>query len=160
MYFRFLILFSTAFSLLLIGCANHPKLRIGETMNPSRYENMKEMFQEMVVKKDATLIPKYYHPDFLLMSNGQTMDYAETVRFHKEVYKTPIQYRFHFEPETVVEQGDRVAFRVFITTEKPPEPARKIEVILIGQYKDGKIYRVWELTYPDWSKLPAFTDKK
>ncbi|HAT9524378.1 TPA: nuclear transport factor 2 family protein, partial [Legionella pneumophila subsp. pneumophila] len=25
--------------------------------------------------------------------------------------------------------------------------------------KDEKIYRLWELTYPDWSKLPAFSNQ-
>jgi hypothetical protein len=45
---------------------------------------------------------------------------------------------------------------VWITTSRPNEAHKKIEVILIAQYKDNKIYRMWELTYPDWSKLPAF----
>jgi hypothetical protein len=29
-------------------------------------------------------------------------------------------------------------------------------VILIVQFKEGKIFRLWELTYPDWSKMAAF----
>jgi hypothetical protein len=44
--------------------------------------------------------------------------------------------------------------------QRPSEPAKKIEVILIAEYKDGKIYRLWELTYPDWSQLPAFKPPK
>src|SRR5688500_9638518 len=96
-------------SIAWIGCASQMRMKTIEDKGKSHYEDMKEMFHEMVVKKDATLIPKYYHPQFLLFSNGQQMDYAETVRFHREIYKTPIQYSFEFDPETVVEQGDRVA---------------------------------------------------
>jgi hypothetical protein len=46
--------------------------------------------------------------------------------------------------------------RIWITTSRPNEVPQKIEVILIAQFKNDKIYRLWELTYPDWSKLPAF----
>jgi hypothetical protein len=53
---------------------------------------------------------------------------------------------------------DKIAGRVWITTSRPDEPPTKIEVILITQFKEGKIYRLWELTYPDWSQLPAFKD--
>ena len=32
-------------------------------------EKLKEMFSEMVVKKNISLIPTYYHPDFILYTN-------------------------------------------------------------------------------------------
>lgn len=120
---------------------------------------MKEMFEEMAVKKNVLAIPKYYHPDFLMVTNQKKMNYMENLRFHEDIYKTDIQYQFRFEPETVVEKNDRIAFRFFVTTKRPSEPAHEIEVMLIGQYKAGKIYRIWELTYPDWSKAPAFNQK-
>jgi hypothetical protein len=49
-----------------------------------------------------------------------------------------------------------VAGRLFITTQMPNEPTNKIEVILIAEYKKNKIWRLWELTYPDWSKFKNF----
>lgn len=117
---------------------------------------LKEMFSEMVVKKQASLIPHYYHPEFLLFTNGREMGYEEFLNSHREVYETPIQYAIDYDTETFVEQGDKIAGRVFITTSLPTETPKEIEVILVVQYKDNKIYRVWELTYPDWSKLDAF----
>jgi hypothetical protein len=47
---------------------------------------------------------------------------------------------------------------MWITTARPNEPEKKLEVMLVMQYKEDKIYRVWELTYPDWAKLPAFKE--
>lgn len=119
-------------------------------------ELLKEMFHKMVEEKNASLIPDYYHKDFLLFTNGQTIDYSSFLESHKAYYETPIEYRVEYDEETFVEQGDKVAGRVWITTSRPQELPKKIEVILIVEYREGKIYRLWELTYPDWSKLPAF----
>lgn len=119
-------------------------------------EKLKEMFSEMVIKKDASVIPAYYHKDFLLYTNEETMGYDTFLKSHEKYYTTSIKYEIEYDEETLLEQGEKIAGRVWITTARPDEPARKIEVILIAQYKDGKIYRLWELTYPDWSKLPAF----
>jgi hypothetical protein len=84
------------------------------------------------------------------------MTYAAFLQMHKDIYKTSIQYKIRYDEETFVEQGNKFAGRMFITTKKPNEPAREIEVILIAEYKDSKLYRLWELTYPDWSKMKAF----
>jgi hypothetical protein len=109
---------------------------------------LKEMFHEMVLRKDTSLIPYYYHPDFILYTNDQKTDYQAFLESHEKYYATPIKYEIEYDNETFLEQGDKIAGRVWITTTRPTETAKKIEVILI--------YRLWELTYPDWSKLPAF----
>jgi hypothetical protein len=49
-----------------------------------------------------------------------------------------------------------VAGRVWITTTRPDEAPRRIEVVLIAEYRSGRLLRLWELTWPDWSQLPAF----
>lgn len=121
-------------------------------------EKLKEMFSEMVIKKDASLIPVYYHPDFLLYTNGQVTDYTSFLTSHEEYYSTPIKYSVEYDDATFVEQNEKLAGRVWITINRPGEEPKKIEVILIVEYKDEKIYRVWELTYPDWSKLPEFKE--
>ena len=117
---------------------------------------LKEMFERVTIQKNHSLIPHYYHPDFLLYTNEEKMDYKSFLDSHLEIYKTPIQYEVAYDEETLMEQGEKVAGRVWITTKRPNEASVKIEVILIAQYKSGKIYRLWELTYPDWSELPAF----
>jgi hypothetical protein len=119
-------------------------------------ETMKRMFREMVEGKDASLTPKFYHPDFKLYTNGQVWDYSRFHESHLEVYQTPIQYKVAYDEETLFESGDRVAGRVFITTSRPGESPKEIEVVLIAQFKEGKFYRLWELTWPDWSQLEAF----
>ena len=48
--------------------------------------------------------------------------------------------------------------RLWITITRPGEPARRIEVVLLATFRDGRILRVWELTWPDWSQLDAFAD--
>lgn len=49
---------------------------------------------------------------------------------------------------------------MWITIQTPGEKPKKLEVILIAEFKDGKIHRLWELTYPDWSKLSEFATKE
>lgn len=84
------------------------------------------------------------------------MDYQSFLESHEKYYATEIQYHVAYDEETLLEQGEKVAARVWITTKRPEEAARKIEVILIATYKEGKLHRLWELTYPDWSKMSEF----
>jgi hypothetical protein len=43
------------------------------------------MFDRMVVAKNVALVPEYYHPDFLLTTNGQVQDYPAFVFGHDKV---------------------------------------------------------------------------
>lgn len=119
-------------------------------------DNLKSMFNEMVVKKDASLISTYYDKEFLLYTNGKKMDYHQFLLSHKKIYRTNIKYSVTYDENSFVEQGNKVAARVFITTQKDKETAKEIEVILIAKYKNNKLFRLWELTYPDWSKMKSF----
>ena len=121
-------------------------------------QQLKEMFSEMVLKKQASRIPHYYHSEFLLYTNGTTMNYVEFLQSHQEYYASPIQYQIEYDEETFLENKDKLAGRMWITVKKPNQSPRKIEIVLIAQYKEGKLHRLWELTYPDWSQLPAFKD--
>lgn len=117
---------------------------------------LKEMFSKVVLAKNAKLIPLYYHQDFELHSNGKMMTFNQFLALHQEVYNTSIQYKIRYDEQTFVEQHNKVAGKLFITTQSPHESAREIEVILIAEYKENKLYRLWELTYPDWSKMKSF----
>lgn len=119
-------------------------------------KQLKEMFDEMVAKKNAALIPYYYHEQFLLYTNEQVQDYATFLNSHQEYYATDIQYQIEYDENTFFESGQKIAGRMWITASKSNEQSKKIELILIAEYKENKIYRIWELTYPDWSKLPSF----
>lgn len=119
---------------------------------------LKEMFTNMVERKDASLIPFYYHPDFLLYTNGQVTNYEDFLTSHQAYYATEKNYIVEYDEDTLLAQGEKVAGRIWITVSVPGEQSKKIEVMLIAHYKEDKIYRLWELTYPDWSKLPEFEE--
>lgn len=116
---------------------------------------LQTMFEQMVVAKDAEACARFYHPDFVLTSNGITQDYAEMDAGHRRVYATAISYAVEYDDDAWVEAPDRVAGRMWITTARPDETAVRIEVVLVASVRDGLLHRVWELTWPDWSALPA-----
>ena len=119
-------------------------------------EQLKSMFSDMVEKKDSALIPEFYHPEFEMHVNGQVQDYEYFKEYHEKIYTTEISYSVFYDENTFLEQEDKVAARVFIKLNKPGESEKELEIILICQFKNNKIYRIWELCYPDWSKMPEF----
>ncbi len=119
-------------------------------------ELLKEMFSEMVEKKNSDLISKYYHETFELYANGQIQDYSYFSEFHKNIYQTNIKYEVSYDENAFIEQGEKIAARVFFIISKPGETVKELEVILICKFKDNKIFRLWELCYPDWSKMSEF----
>ena len=119
---------------------------------------LQSMFSEMVIKKEASLIPRYYHADFVLETNGQTQDYDAFSKGHEKVYATPITYEVRYDDTAWIESATSVAARVWITTQRANEVPVEYEVVLIATYVDAKIHRLWELTWPDWTKARAFKD--
>ena len=117
---------------------------------------LEEMFEQVVVKKQAHLQSRYYHQEFKLYANGIEQNYDEYIAGHEQIYKTPIQYKFRIDRDTIVDSDDKTAMRVFITINDSIDGEKEIEVILVAYFKDNKIYRVWELTRPDWSQMETF----
>jgi hypothetical protein len=117
---------------------------------------MREMFEKMVVRKDIGAIDRFYDRSFVMYSNGLTQNFDEYAASHRTVYDTPISYSIEYDEEAWVEASDKVAGRVWITTSLPGQSPTRIEVVLIAAYKDGRITRIWETTWPSWSDLPAF----
>ncbi|SAK86321.1 hypothetical protein AWB77_04592 [Caballeronia fortuita] len=119
-------------------------------------ELLREMFEEMVLKKDLSRIAHYYSRDFILETNGNIQDYAAFESGHAKVYPTSIRYDVRYDEATWVESEDRVAVRLWIKTQRPDEAPVEFEILLIASFVDGKIHRVWETTYPDWRQVKAF----
>lgn len=119
-------------------------------------ERLREMFTRMVEAKDASLVDTYYDPAFTLTTNGTTQDLAAFRAGHERVYPTAITYDVEYDEDSWVEAGDRLAGRVWITTQRPGENAHRIEVVLVAEYRDGRLLRLHELTWPDWTTLAAF----
>lgn len=116
---------------------------------------LREMFERMVVAKNGDLIEHYYDPEFVMTSDGLTQNFAEFRDSHLQLYATPIAYSVEYDEQAWVAAGDRVAGRVWITTSRPGEQPTRIEVILIAAYRDGRIHRVWETTWPSWRSIDA-----
>jgi SnoaL-like domain len=121
-------------------------------------ERLREMFSRMVEAKDVSLVDEFYDPDFELYTNGTVQDLAAFRAGHERVYPTPITYGVEYDDEAWVESGDRLAGRVWITTQLPGEAATRIEVMLVAQYRAGRILWLRELTWPDWRRMDAFDE--
>ncbi|MDP7736428.1 nuclear transport factor 2 family protein [Mycobacterium paragordonae] len=116
---------------------------------------LREMFDRMVVAKNGDLIEHYFHPDFVMCSDGLMQDFADFRDSHRKLYATSIAYAVEYDEEAWVQAADRVAGRVWITTSRPGEEPTRIEVVLIAAYRDGRIHRVWETTWPSWRNVDA-----
>jgi SnoaL-like domain len=116
---------------------------------------LREMFDQMVVAKNAELVERYYHPDFVMHSDGLTQDFIEFHESHREIYTTPITYGIEYDEQAWVEADAKVAGRLWITTSRPDENPIRIEVVLIAAFRDGKIHRIWETTWPSWRSVAA-----
>src|ERR1700755_327243 len=116
------------------------------------------MVEQKVTAKDRDAIARYYHPDFVMYSDGMTQNFTEFEASHRGVYATPISYAIEYDEEAWVEAGDRVAPTGFITTPQSDEAPTRSEVVLIATFVDGLIHRVWETTWPSWRQVAALED--
>lgn len=119
-------------------------------------ELLQEMFSEMVEKKNVSLVSQYYHPNFKLYANGVNQNYEELYASHVKIYQTDIGYKVTYDNESFIENKEKCAMRAFITLSWPDKNAVELDLILIAEFKENKIYRVWETCYPDWSQLETF----
>jgi fatty-acyl-CoA synthase len=138
------------------GKPDRPAIRaLGREAGVSLQARLREMFTRMVEAKDATLVDTYYDPAFELITNGQTQDLPAFRAGHDRVYGTDIAYSVTYDDDAWVEQEDRLGGRVWITTQRPDEDATRIEVVLLAVYREGRILRLTELTWPDWTRVAA-----
>jgi hypothetical protein len=115
-----------------------------------------EMFRDVVLNKNADLIARYYHPDFLLETNGERQDFDAFLEGHRRVYATDIAYTVRYDEDAWVESADRVAARIWVRTQTGVAAPVEFEIVLIATFVDQKIHRVWETTWPDWRAVKAF----
>ena len=90
-----------------------------------------------------------------MVSNGITQGYEVFWTGHETVYATGT-VRGSSTTTSRVEADDRVAVRLWITTSRPDEAPTRLELVLIATYREGRIHRLWELTWPNWSDLARF----
>ena len=85
---------------------------------------LREMFDQMVVAKNAELVERYYHPDFVMHSDGLTQDFIEFRESHREIYTTPITYEIEYDEQAWVEADAKIAGRVVDHHVAPPTRSR------------------------------------
>jgi hypothetical protein len=120
-------------------------------------ELLQRMFEEMVLAKDAEACARFYDPDFVLETNGQSQDYRSFLESHRRVYATDIRYAVRYDEASWVEQGERLAVRMWISVGRGAQAPRELQVMLVATFRAGLIARLVELTWPDWSQLEALT---
>lgn len=74
----------------------------------------REMFERMVIRKDADLIERYYHPGFVMYSDGVSQGFAEFAASHRTVYATERPTRI--EVVVIAAYRDGLIHRVWETT--------------------------------------------
>ncbi|KZS58893.1 hypothetical protein A4G26_01990 [Mycobacterium kansasii] len=119
---------------------------------------LREMFDRVVVAKNADLFEHYYDPDFVMYSDGLSQSFAEFRDSHRNVYATDISYAVEYDEQAWVVAADKVAGRLWITTSRLGEQPTRIEVVLIAAYRNGRIHRIWETTWPSWRNVAALED--
>ena len=87
---------------------------------------LRQMFEQMVEKKDPAAIDRFYDPSFVMSSNGITQDFDAFAASHRTIYATPICYSVEYDEQAWIETTDRVAGRVWITTSRPGESPTRI----------------------------------
>lgn len=124
-------------------------------------QQLQNMFSDMVIKKNISQMPRYYTKDFILYSNEHQMAYQVFYKFHASQYKQAIHYRVKYHTKTIVRdpRAHRLAERLSISYRMGRGSWHKLQVACIVQFKQHKIQRMWETTYPDWSKAPSLRRK-
>jgi hypothetical protein len=121
-------------------------------------QKLKQMFQDVSVDKKVHLIPEHYHKDLMLYTNNQVMDYHTFLLGHQKSCASPLVFEVSYDEDTFIEQDNRAGLRMWISVGLPGKEAHKLELMLIAHFKDGKIEKLWELSFPDWSHIPELNN--
>jgi hypothetical protein len=120
------------------------------------FDRLRQMFDEMVIPKQASRVPDFYDPDFVMETNQIRQGYREFLADHEAYYESDLSYEVEYDHDSVVDEGDKLACRLWVTTARPGTEPTRIEVMLIARFRGGKILRLWELTLPNWATLAEF----
>ena len=133
----------------------HEKAQSPQQMDSSLVQSVKNMFEQVLVRKQIGKIADFFTKDAVVFSNGNKVDYQDFVESQHELSSSSIQYAIAYDQQAWLSGHEKVAGRVFITLQKSVQEAQKIEVIFIAEFQKGKIKTLWELAYPDLSSLSA-----
>jgi predicted ester cyclase len=124
-----------------------------ETTGPLMQENANIELIRAVFSSAEQLDPHavdhQFTDDFEMFSNDVHWDLQTYKQYHVESYENRKQIQVDILD--IFGQADRVAGRVSITLMDLQDNKREFQVMFIAQIKDGRVFRLWELTYPHWN---------
>ena len=82
---------------------------------------LRQMFEQMVERKDSAAVDRFYDRSFVMSSNGITQNFEEFAASHRTIYATPISYSVTYDEQAWVQTTDRVAGRGRSGLRKWPE---------------------------------------
>ena len=60
---------------------------------------LRQMFEQMVEKKDSAAIDRFYDPSFVMSSNGIARHFDAFAASHRTIYATPIYYSVEYDEQ-------------------------------------------------------------
>lgn len=122
-------------------------IQSSESIEERNIQLVRDMF-DSAIRMDADAIDHQLSREFEMVSNDVTWDFQTYKDFHVETYKH--RRGIEITIADIFCKGDRVAARVEIRLLEADGSAKDLQVMLIVQIKDDRIYRLWELTFPHW----------
>jgi hypothetical protein len=117
-------------------------------------QRLLQMFSEVVIEKNASLIQSHFHPGFILEANGRRQGLPIFLRRRELDYATAVSYEVQFDDRAWIEAADAVGARLWLTVRKPGATANVLELLLLATYRGDRIYRMWQSAWPE--KVPAW----
>jgi ketosteroid isomerase-like protein len=146
--------YKVVLAIFICACMTTVFACISPTVHMDNSMIVRNMFKEFAEGLDVSKLDKYYSHDFILESNTVTYDYQTYKNLETNIYKT--LKSLHVQYEDIFSTANKVTARMKITLTHKDGKVNDFYVILIARLHEGKIDRIWEITYPSWSdKLPA-----
>lgn len=111
-------------------------------------QRLVEIFNEVVLKKDASQIQRYFHPGFVLKTNGQRQALATFLRRRELEYSRSMTFEVNIDEQAWVDAETAVGARLWLTVRAPGKHPEVHEIVLLARFVDERIHRMWELCMP------------
>lgn len=108
------------------------------------------MFRDLTEKMDIDALNNYFSKDFMLYSNQANMDYGLLKKQLQDAFRVHRSIKVKQPINDIVAKDDRVIMHFTLIATDKAGYQKEIETMAIFQIQDGKIVRLWELTYPEW----------
>lgn len=109
-----------------------------------------QMVGNVVEKLDTSEIELYLTKDFELESNRCVMSFDRYRDHLNEAFKSLRSIQLKRPLTEVIANGDKLAVRFSMTITDKIGTSDDADIIAMLQFKDDKIHRWCELSYPDW----------